>query len=97
MDAALQLDTTSENKSDMKGNIQWWQAIIALLSVIVGCWGMIYMYSKDNIAAAQKVENHEVRISQLEKQTQITDSKLDRLDEKSTQILIILNEKENKK
>ncbi len=103
MDAAL-LSDTHEISKDMKKPLEGWHLLVAIIGVLVACWGIIYMYNKDNIQAAQKVENHEVRIQQLENDRQETKQsiremnlKIDKLGDQNTQILILLQNKQERK
>lgn len=105
MEVSLGLGNTNElNNTEMKKPLEGWHLLVAIVGVLIACWGIIYMYSKDNIVAAQKVENHEVRIQQLESDRQETkqsiremNSKIDKLGDQNTQILIILQNKAERK
>lgn len=105
MDVSLELGNTKElNSTDMKKPLEGWHLLVAIVGVLIACWGIIYMYSKDNIQAAQKVENHEVRIQQLEVDRQEwrqtskdMNNKIDKLSEQNTQILILLQNKADRK
>lgn len=105
MDASFQLESTNEiNSTKMKKPLEGWHLFVGLLAVLIACWGIVYNYNKDNIVAAQKVENHEVRIQQLESDRQETkqsmremNSKIDKLGDQNTQMLIILQNKAERK
>ena len=95
---------TETNKVEMRKNLEVWQLVVAFFGVIIACWGIIYMYNKDNISAAQKVENHEIRIQNLEadrqeirQTTKDMNIKMDKLSDQNTQILIILQNKQDRK
>ena len=103
MESAL-LSTDKVNNEEMKQPLQIWQLVLTFLGTIIACWGIIYMYNKDNISAAQKVENHEIRIQNLEADRQewrqtIKDmnGNIVKLGDQNTQILIILQNKADRK
>ena len=103
MESAL-LSTGNVNSEEMKQPLQIWQLVISFVATIIACWGIIYMYNKDNISAAQKVENHEIRIQNLEadrqeirQTTKDMNGKMDKLSDQNTQILIILQNKADRK
>lgn len=105
MEVSLGLGNTNElNNTEMKKPLEIWHLLVGIASVLIACWGIIYMANKDNVVAAQKVENHEVRIQQLESDRQETkqsiremNTKIDKLGDQNTQILIILQNKAERK
>lgn len=103
MESAVLL-STEETHKEMKKPLEVWHLIAAIAGVLIAAWGMIYMSTKDAQQSAKTVENHEVRISQLESarlesvQTfKDMNSKMDKLSEQNTQILIILQNKQDRK
>lgn len=102
MDTAL--SQTEINKEEMKKPLEIWHLFVGIAGVLVACWGIVYMANKDNISAAQKVENHEIRIQTLEadrlewrQTTKDMNGKIDKLSDQNTQILIILQNKADRK
>jgi phage tail tape-measure protein len=92
------------NQEEMKKPLEVWHIVIAIISTMIACWGIIYMYSKDSIQAARTVENHEIRITELEKikaedkeYRKSVDAKIDKITDQNTQILIILQNKQDRK
>ena len=92
--ALLQTET---NREEMKKPIEVWQVVVGLLGVFIACWGVIYMYSKDSIQAAQKVENHEVRLTQLENDRQELKADIKDIKKSQEQMLIFLQNKQDRK
>lgn len=96
MDAAL-LSDTHEISKDMKKPIELWHLFVGIASVLVACWGIVYMANKDNIQAAQKVENHEQRIKQLESDRQELKADIKDIKQSQQQVLILLQNKADRK
>ena len=95
MDTAL--SQTEINKEEMKKPLEVWHLFVGIAGVLVACWGIVYMANKDNVAAAQKVENHEVRLTQLENDRQELKNDIKEIKQSQEQMLIILQNKQDRK
>jgi outer membrane murein-binding lipoprotein Lpp len=98
MDSALQYDTiTEENKKEMKKPLNWTDLILGIVIILLSFWGIVYNYSKDNIANATRVENHETRIKQLESDRAETKEDIKAIRQSQEQALILLQNKQDRK
>lgn len=73
---------------------QFWVAFTTLLIGIIAMWmSLSGQYKQDG----RDFENHEQRIQVLEKRFDKIDSKIDKISDQNTQILIILQNKQDRK
>ena len=108
MDSPLYVHTVNNDNQDMKKPIELWQLLLGAITTLVGVWGIVYMMNKDSVTVAERTakitENHEVRIQQLEadriewrQSSKDINTKMDRLSDQNTQILILLQNKQDRK
>lgn len=91
------MDAILSKKDEMKQPIPQWQFWTAFATLVIGIAAMWMSLSAQYKQDGKDFENHEQRISGLEKRFDKIENKIDRITDQNTQILIILQNKQDRK
>lgn len=89
--------TLSLKNNEMKEPTPRWQFWVAFTTLLIGIVAMWMSLSAQYKQDGKDFENHEQRIQGLEKRFDKLETKLDKITEQNTQILVLLQNKADRK